>query len=338
MTSTFTARIVRRRDLRKDSPLDTAIGSFFVSNYDLAQKTKEFYRTSLHAYTDYLRAQLGREPIIADIDKDYVNSFLDQLSRKPTAKYPNGSAFRARAAASTLKRFANWLSQEEILFDKHGSSVLRYVKKARVSRDVRQPLKDEELEHVLAGAGLPGERDHSLVVLLAGTGLRLNEVRELKVADLNLGERQLTVRAETSKFRKSRTVDFHDAVARELDRYLRNRLSLQDDDPVIATDEGTFFSKHGLAKVFQRIRTRSAVRRFSAHILRHTWATNYMRQPGANLLELKRQGGWSTWEQVERYSHAVPVRDRRQLPNPLERRAGLRPASLVPLRPTGTHG
>lgn len=51
-----------------------------------------------------------------------------------------------------------------------------------------------------------------------------------------------------------------------------------------------------------------------------TWATNYMRQP-ANLLELKGKGGWSTWEQVERYSHAVPVRDRRQLSNPLERRA-----------------
>jgi site-specific recombinase XerD len=324
--------------LRKDSPLDTAIGSFFVSNYDIAKKTKEFYQTSLTAYVNYLREQLGHEPIIADIDKDYVNSFLERLSKKPTTKYPNGSAFRARAAASTLKRFANWLAQEGILFDRQGNSVLRHVKKARVSRDVRQPLKGDELEQVLDGAGLPGERDHTLVVLLAGTGLRLNEIRELKVGDLNLPERQLTVRAETSKFRKSRTVDFHDAVARELDRHLRNRSSIHDDDPVLATDEGTLFSTHGLAKVFQRIRGRSGVRQFSAHILRHSWATNYMRQPGANLLELKRQGGWSSWEQVERYSHAVPVRDRRQLPNPLERRATLRPASVVTLRPTGTHG
>jgi hypothetical protein len=34
-------------------------------------------------------------------------------------------------------------------------------------------------------------------------------------------------------------------------------------------------------------------------------------------LELKRQGGWQRWEQVERYSHAVPHHDRRTLPNPL---------------------
>jgi len=51
--------------------------------------------------------------------------------------------------------------------------------------------------------------------------------------------------------------------------------------------------------------------------MRHTWATNFMRVPGASLLELKRQGGWQRWEQVERYSHAVPHHDRRTLPNPL---------------------
>jgi hypothetical protein len=63
-----------------------------------------------------------------------------------------------------------------------------------------------------------------------------------------------------------------------------------------------------------------------------------MKPAGANLLELKRQGGWSTWDQVERYSHALPARDRRLLPNPLERRAMLKPASVVTLKPTGTLG
>lgn len=52
-------------------------------------------------------------------------------------------------------------------------------------------------------------------------------------------------------------------------------------------------------------------------LMRHTWATNFMRVPGASLLELERQGGWQRWEQVERYSHAVPHHDRRTLPNPL---------------------
>ncbi|TMG42109.1 MAG: phage integrase family protein [Chloroflexi bacterium] len=66
-----------------------------------------------------------------------------------------------------------------------------------------------------------------------------------------------------------------------------------------------------------RIRKRSGVRRFHAHLLRHTWATNWMKGPGADLLSLQRQGGWERLEMVERYSHAVPIRDRAALPNPL---------------------
>jgi integrase len=163
-------------------------------------------------------------------------------------------------------------------------------------------------------------------------------MRELRVADLHLRECQLTVRSETSKFRKSRTVDFHDAVARELDRYLRSRPTITSEDPVIASDGGTRFTDNGLDKVFQRIRERSGIAHFSAHILRHTWATNYLKQPGANLLELKRQGGWSTWEQVERYSHAIPVKDRRTLPNPLERTSRSKLGSLIPIGAAGAAG
>lgn len=74
----------------------------------------------------------------------------------------------------------------------------------------------------------------------------------------------------------------------------------------------------GFTKLFARLRERSGIRTFSAHILRHTWATNFMSVPSANLLELKRQGGWERWEMVERYSHRVPVRDRLALPNPLD--------------------
>jgi hypothetical protein len=44
-----------------------------------------------------------------------------------------------------------------------------------------------------------------------------------------------------------------------------------------------------------------------------------MRAPNANQLELKRQGGWARWEMVERYSHAIPPRDRSALPNPLHK-------------------
>jgi integrase len=114
-------------------------------------------------------------------------------------------------------------------------------------------------------------------------------------------------------------VSFDPAVGRELDRYLReSRIAANAEAPLFPTRTGDPFDEDGFAKLFARLRERSGIRTSSAHILRHTWATNFMSVPGANLLELKRQGGWGRWEMVERYSHRVPVRDRLAIPNPLD--------------------
>lgn len=136
--------------------------------------------------------------------------------------------------------------------------------------------------------------------------------------DLDLGRGEFSVRPETSKFGRGRTVSLDPHVVRELDRYLRDRTSPRTPEASLfptRTDEP--YTIDGFTKLFERIRRRSGLRAFSAHLLRHTWATTFMRFPGAHLLELKRQGGWERWEMLERYSHAVPMTDRTRLPDPL---------------------
>jgi integrase len=322
---TLTTEILGFSDMRGDTPLETVIESFFRANYDLAPKTEEFYRSSLRSFSTWVRRVRRREPILADVDRSLVNAFLKDRISIPTRKYPGGSAFAARAASVSLKRFASFLSAEGILADRSGGSVLANVRRTKVDEDVRQPLSDDELDQVVRGAGRPGQRDHAIVVFLAGTGLRSNEAREARISDLDLAACTLAVRPETSKFGRGRTVQFHPAVGRELDRYLRSRSDLRHDAPLFPTDAANPFTVEGWEKVFQRIRARSRVPVFCAHVLRHTWATNFMRQPGADLLQLKRQGGWARWEMVERYSHAIPIHDRNALPNPLQKPASSQP-------------
>ena len=161
----------------------------------------------------------SNEPTLADLNADYVSAFLRDLEVTPTKRYPQGSPFRSRAACKSLKRLANWLAEERVLKE----SPLERIKKAPEPKEVRQPLSDQELEQVRFAAGRSGSRDHALVVFMAGTGLRLNEARQLRTGDVNLGACQVTVRAMTSKRKKTRVVDFHSAVAREMERYLRTR-------------------------------------------------------------------------------------------------------------------
>ncbi len=124
---------------------------------------------------------------------------------------------------------------------------------------------------------------------------------------------------DTSPIGRSRTVFLHPAVIRDIERYLRSRpTSRNPSAPIFPTRTGEPYTTDGFLKLFQWLRKASGVHTFSAHLMRHTWATNFMRADGASLLELKRYGGWDRWEMVDRYSHAVPHNDRRTLPNPLE--------------------
>ncbi len=66
-------RILRRDRLNKRSPLTDVVQSFFVSNYGIAPRTKDFYTTYFTGYGEYIRASLWHEPLIDDLNQDYVN-------------------------------------------------------------------------------------------------------------------------------------------------------------------------------------------------------------------------------------------------------------------------
>jgi integrase len=316
--TTESARVVTVAELREvNCPLGDVIESFFRANYDLSPKTERWYRQNLAAFCGFVLVHERRPALLQDVNKAMVDAFLKWRRTKPTRKYPDGSPFAVRAAAVTLKRLATFLAADGILGDQ-GRSVLRHVKRGKVDDDVRRPLSDIERDSIIDAASHLGVVPRAVCVLGFGSGLRLNELREARVTDLDLGRGEFNVRPETSKFGKGRTVFLHPAVVSDVDRYLRNRsTSHEPEAPLFPTRSGDPFSGDGFSKLFQRVHRASRVRTFSAHLMRHTWATNFMRVPGASLLELKRQGGWQRWEQVERYSHAVPHHDRRTLPNPL---------------------
>ncbi len=329
MGSNFPTSIMGRDDLRKDTPLVAVFESFFNSNYDLTDKTVEFYQTAFTGLHRFLERVLRRQPVLDDFSRKSVEAYLMWLGKDPTPKYPKGSPFRTRAAVSSLKRLGNWLAEDGVHSDKNGLSLLKGVRKAKEPKDVRQPLSDDELEAVRNAAGRSGERDYTLIVFAAGTGLRLNELREARVGDLDRKNWTHTVRAEISKVDRSRVVDIHPAVAKELDRYLRQRPVVRDVDPLFPSDEGAVFTNSGFQKVFKRIKVGSGVTLFSCHLLRHTWATRF----GGDVLALKKQGGWLDWKQVERYRHA-PAVARDDLVDPVNVQGrSLRPATITPMRP-----
>lgn len=254
-----TRGIVRRTELRSDTPRSKVIESFFIHN-GMGAKTNEFYQ-GINAYVAWLRERIDNEPTLADLDGDYVSADLRELETKPTLKYPHPSGHAEPAPASSGSR-TGWSRRTS---SKKARSIGSRRPPSRKESDSRSPIRNSK-----RSASRQGPPDPAITLSSSRShGLRLSEARELRVADLNLDQCQVAVRAMTSKVRRSRTVDFHTAVAKEMDRYLRKRQNLSADAPLFPTHEGAFFkSTESLGKVFARIADDSGIRRFHAHLLR----------------------------------------------------------------------
>lgn len=96
--------------------------------------------------------------------------------------------------------FGGWLPRVGIRHHR-GRSVLAAVCSPRIPQDVRRPLSVAEVETILKAAKLSRypERDTEMVVTALDCGLRLNELRELQIDDVDVAEMSLTVRAATGK-------------------------------------------------------------------------------------------------------------------------------------------
>ncbi len=301
------------------TPFPDAIDAFLIAcdASNKSERTKRWYRANLLEFTKWL-TEKGITATLADLEPGLVNAYLVHRRTRSTRTGRRASVSALRADAMTLKVFANWLAKEELLCDRNGASVLRRVSLPRHSDEaVRRNLKDAELERIIDSTTHP--RDRALIVLLAGCGLRLNEARELRLGDLDWNERTLRVRGATSKSRRDRLVDVPADVAGVLHRYVREHRvgDRRDDAPLFTTRSGKGFTLDGFGKLFTKIKQRSGIADFSAHLLRHTWATNFRRAGSGDLFDLQEQGGWKRLEMVRRYAKQRPREERLHAPSPL---------------------
>ena len=71
-----------------------------------------------------------------------------------------------------------------------------------------------------------------------------------------------------------------------------------------------------IRRLFDRLKVRTGIRDLCAHMLRHTWATNYNRSRTGSTFDLQVEGGWTTARMVDRYCKVRPLAERRRAPSP----------------------
>lgn len=152
-------------------------------------------------------------------------------------------------------------------------------------------------------------RDRAIVLAMLLGGLRAGEVRSLRLADVDVGLRQVRV---VGKGDRERVVPIHRSFFVELTNYLRHE---RPSDSTAAEcfvvlrgpTTGEAMTEAGLRKIFRVHRERTGAVRVRPHRLRHTYGTD-LAAAGMDLLVLRELMGHASPETTAGYVHVSPAR------------------------------
>jgi site-specific recombinase XerD len=276
-----------------------------------SRQTIELYQRSIEP----LIAFLGDQPI-SDISPGDLRAYLAHLGEQVN-RVTVGIRWRS------VRAFFNWLYHEGWL---HESPVKR-IQAPRTPRQFPYILSDAQVQALIwtAKAGSSswrGYRDYTIVLTLLDCGLRVSELKGLTINDLDLAHGSLNV---TGKGSRERAVYFGRRLARVLREWLARRTLSLSGDALFCSRKGYALNRHELTRIVSRLACAAGIAgvRCSAHTLRHTFATAFIRN-GGDPFALQRLLGHSDISTTMVYVHmaGAALREAYAKASPVDRLLG----------------
>ncbi len=198
---------------------------------------------------------------------------------------------------STLKTFFKFLIREGVIQESPMLKVVAPKSKKRLPLFVEEDQIESLLNGVEFDDGFIGERDKLIIELFYVTGIRLSELINIKISDLNFDNNIVKV---LGKRNKERLIPLSARIVKELQFFIENY-----------NIDNYLFTNLGGTKVYTKLVYRvvnkyigkiSSINKKSPHILRHTFAT-HMLNNGADINSIKELLGHANLSATQVYTH-----------------------------------
>lgn len=261
----------------------------------LSQNTLEAYARDLQGYA---AAILGR-----GISK------MGEITADPTLNYfkaLRSKGLSARSTArmlSTLKGFHKFLLQEQAVKE----DPLRRLRSPRIVPRLPSVLTATQVESLLRQpnpAHSLGVRDRAMLELMYATGLRVSELVQLTVNDVNLEAGYVRTRGKGSK---ERIVPLGRTACRALQEYLDGPRRLfpfrSSASTLFLGKRGRGITRQGFWKILRKYAQSAGIQaRITPHMLRHSFATHLL-EGGADLRSVQSMLGHADIATTQVYTH-----------------------------------
>ena len=269
----------------------------YQKNY--SDYTVENYKHDIIEYLEYLNSE---NLSFKDIEYSDIRFYLMYL--KDTKKDDNTSINRK---LSSLRGFYKYLANEGIV----KTNVFSLVNGPKKSKKLPRYFEYNELEELfnVPDTRTPlGQRDSLILEMLYATGVRVGELVNIKVSDIDLGRRNIII---LGKGNKERFVTYGEYCEDILKTYLNNGrfyLNSKSSDYLFLNNNGGRLTDRGVRFILDKLIHKTSINKnISPHMIRHSFATHLLNE-GCDLLTVQKLLGHESIKATQIYTHVTTDR------------------------------
>ena len=273
-----------------------------------AEHTQKTYAALLGKFTAWAAKQNLTD--WKQIELKHLMAFLQQERERPLADEPKESTKRLSSESvyleiAALRAFYRFAENEKLL----PVNVAENLSLPRRWRRLPRALTNDEIEKLLAPESptTPESlRDQAILELAYASGLRLAELRNLRLEQLHLEAGFINV---IGKGNKERVVPVGRQAVAAISHYLETGrpklVTPRSPATVFLTKRGTPFASVTLwLRIKNRVRRAGVARNITPHMLRHSFATHLL-EHGADLRVIQELLGHANISTTEIYTHVT---------------------------------
>lgn len=274
-----------------------AYENYLIKVKAASSNTVSSYMRDIRQFSVWLATYTDIDMLQAD--QQHINSYLDWLLQQ------GKSGATASRTLASLKNFysyavsAGFLTRTPITTDIHVD---------RGEKKLPQILTGREVELLLAqpvSTDPKGLRDKAMLEVMYATGIRVSELIDLNISDVNL---DLGI-IKCSSAKKNRAIPLYPAALKALSLYIKDVRVAMVADPseqaLFVNVGGMRMSRQGFWKILKHYQAKAGIEKdITPHTLRHSFAVHLL-ENGADLGSLQELMGHSDISSTQMYTQMI---------------------------------
>lgn len=274
--------------------IDTYINEFteyLIIDKKYSENTIKAYNNDLKKFKNFIKNKT-----INNIDENSIKDYIKYLNKE------NNDPKTISHNISTLRSFYKFLLIEKRI----KKNPMEYIELPKTKKSLPKTLSIEEIDKLL-DINLTDAfsfRNKAMLELMYSSGLRVSELINVKIHDIDISNCIIRIMGKGSK---ERIVPLGDYAIRYIELYLKEHreklIKRELNDYLFLNNHGEHLTRQGFFKILKTIAKEKNIKtEFSPHTLRHSFATHLL-NGGADLRSIQEMLGHSDISTTQIYTH-----------------------------------